>query len=255
MEIICNTISFRSKKLEEFIPILSELGLNKLELHAGHFYNKRINYKKIRNIFESNEIKVKVISGGWSNFTTNDNTFKNIEKQIHIIKKLNCNKIRLFLGRLERKYFNDKIRKFIVKNLIHLSIKYPNIHFLFETHDGISLDYKIMYNLFNSVNKDNILIAFDPVNIEMKNIDSYSALENLYSFIGHMHLKGMKSLSSGKKLLCEYGSGDFSFDKILSYLKQKNYKNYLSIEYEGNKNPYIVLSKSYIKLKKDVGGL
>ena len=44
MEIICNTISFRNKKIEDFIPVLSGLGLNNLELHAGHFYNK----KKVR---------------------------------------------------------------------------------------------------------------------------------------------------------------------------------------------------------------
>ena len=243
---------FRNKKIEDFIPVLSGLGLNDLELHAGHFYNKKIDYKKIRSIFKSNEINVKVISGGWSDLTTNDNTFKNIEKQISILKKLSCNKIRLFLGRLERKYFNDKIRKIIIKNLIELSGKYSNIYFLFETHDGISLDYQIMYDLFNSVNRENILIAFDPVNMEMKDIDSYSALDVLYDYIGHLHLKGIKTVSPGKKLLCEYGLGDFSFDKILRYLKQKNYKNYLSIEYEGNKNPYVALSNSYNKLRMDV---
>ena len=111
-----------------------------------------------------------------------------------------------------------------------------------------------MKDVFSSVNKPNILINFDAANLEKAGIDSFEFLKELYPWIGHLHVKGLKSREGVKMedFFCPYGEGVFSYTKIFEYLKRNNFKGLLSIEFEGEGDPFEGITKSLKKLKADI---
>ena len=256
MRIVVNTIPFKNKNLFEIIPLFSKNGFKDIELHVNHFFQYNPDINKIKGILKKYKINVLAMSGGWCSFWKKDikKTEKSIEKQIKIMDALGCNRLRIFLGILEKKDYTEEIGRIIINNLTKLSNRYPKKIFLFETHDGISLDIKIMKHIFSNVNKKNILINFDAANLERAGTDSYEFLKQLYPWIGHLHIKGLKS-RKGRVMgdfYCPYGEGIFSYNKIFEFLKQNKFKGLLSIEFEGKGEPLTEIKKSYEKLKRDI---
>ncbi len=258
MKIIVNTVPLKKEKLKSFIPIFSKLKFNDIELHFDHFFSNDYNIDDVLTLFKTNNINVLSMAGGWCDFFYDGNvkekTFLSVAKQVGIMKKFDCTKLRLFFGRIPKDKYNSDVQKILINNLRELSDKYPDITFIFETHDNISVDYKILKPLLKQIKRKNIKINFDPANIEKEGYDSYQFLTEIREWIDHLHVKGLKSLKGKeiKDFFCSYGEGILSYDKIFKFLKATNYTGYLSIEFEGYGYPILELYNSKIKLEEDL---
>ncbi len=258
MKIIVNTVPLKKVNLQKIIPIFNRLNFNDIELHFDHFFSNDYDLNDIINLFEENQIKVRAMAGGWCDFfydgKIKKETFNSIERQISLMKNFNCNKLRLFFGRLPINEFNSKARKILIRNLQELSDKFSGNNFIFETHDNISVDYKILKPILEEVNRNNINLNFDPANIRKAGFDPYDFLIEMRNKIKHLHVKGLKSLTGKtiKDFYCSYGEGILSYKKIFDYLKETNYQDCLSIEFEGNGYPILEIFNAKLKLEEDL---
>lgn len=251
-KILISTVSYKKEPLDLVLEVFNNIGFKHIELHLYQLYKEIISVEIIKKSLDYYKIVPHVLSGGWCNFfddTENLNeTFFSIEKQVNIAKELNCKTIRLFFGRLKfSEYSNEKI-KIVVKNLIFLSKKYQDIRFVFENHDGITLNPKVCLQILKNVHKENIRMNFDPINFEKENINSEYALKLLFPYIENVHLKGYYNNN-----YCEYGNGDYNLNKLINKMLNDNYQGYFTLEYEGKNNPTIRLLKAYKKLKGEIG--
>ena len=247
--ILVSTVSYKNEPLEMVLYLFKSIGFRNIELHLNPLYHDILNPLQAKKLFEKFRIKPYVFSGGWCDFFSFkpdiNKTFNSVKKQVAIAKELRCNVIRLFFGRLSLFDYNQSHLNSIVNNLLCLSDRYKEITFVFENHDGASLNPKVCQEILQTVNKRNIQMNFDPINFERSGVSSKEALTILIPYIKHVHLKGL----NGNEL-CEYGEGDVDLDSVINVLLDSNYNGYFTLEYEGRKNPTIRLMKSYEKLNR-----
>jgi len=252
MKVICNTISLRKMDISDLIPTLGKLEIKDLELHADFLLDKSIDYKKFNKDLNKYNIKIYVFSGGWCNFLTKDisENIESMQKQIDIMKKINCNKIRIFLGQMKNEDYTEEAGNKAVKDLTTLSKTFPKITFLMENENGVNSNPDILYSIMSRVNKPNILLNYDFANMEAVGYNSFSNFKKLKDFVGHIHIKGI--LNKKDRKYCEYGKGILDYTEIFNYLKEIDYNKLISSEYEGDGNKLEGLKNCFFNLKKDI---
>ncbi|MCB9358483.1 sugar phosphate isomerase/epimerase [Candidatus Woesearchaeota archaeon] len=258
MRVIINTVCLKNEDPADFIPLFSKLGWKEIEFHMNHFLEQKHDPKRIFSLLTKNKIKVHAMSGGWCDFFNEDNskTMVSIKKQVNICKIMGCNILRLFLGIRKPSQYKS-LKKTLICNLSKLSKSYPGMIFIFETHDGVSLDSRQMHDLFSALSAEypNLMINYDPANIEKEHPGKALAFLKLnYPFIGHCHIKGLRSHEGQqiKDFYCSYGEGLFSYINIFKYLRKAKYRGYLSLEFEGHGCPFVEISRSLGILKRDI---
>lgn len=243
-KVLISTNAYKNEPLELVLNLFRKVGFLDIDLHIGQIYMDIVSPIDANLMLVKLGITPHILSGGWCDFFTNsdyiEHTFISIQKQVDIAKALNCNKIRLFFGRLLKEHYTKTAKENIVGNLKKLSDLYLDISFVFENHDGISLIPEKCKEIIEDVNRPNIKINFDPINFEKAGVDSYHAFNVLQPLIGHVHLKGVMN---GQ--YCEFGEGDVNLENMIIKLYEEEYSGLFSIEYEGQNDKTISLLKSY----------
>src|SRR5581483_11762365 len=157
-----------------------------------------------------------------------EETVASVERQVALTRALGVNRLRLFYGRLPRRDYSFSTRNAIVGNLRRLADAHRDLLFVFENHDGASLDPEVCAEVLGVTDRPNIRANFDPINFERGGVDAMEALRVLRPFIEHVHLKGV---TDGEN--CEFGAGDVDLTPVLRSLLESGYRGDFTFEHEG----------------------
>lgn len=227
----------------EFGQLFNQNNFTNIELHYDHFLQDE---EFAIEAIKSYNFNLGILDGGYCDLCVND--IKNIDKQIDVARKLNIKKIRLFFGRVSEDEFTQEHQENLEHNLEFLADRYPDIELCFETHKGIGTVYQYIYTVFKKLNKPNLKIVFDPINLFMADVDYIHAFETLKPYISHIHLKGIRYPDT----LCGFGEG---FVHLENFIKIIPDHITLGLEYEGNDNPITELQKSKNYLEELLEGV
>jgi sugar phosphate isomerase/epimerase len=231
--ILPSTTSHKKEPILPTLEVFSRLGLRDLDLNLGHLIEGGVPFEAVARGLAEGGHTVWVVSGGWCDFYDPppriEDTFRSVDRQVHIARRLGVGALRLFFGRLKRQDYSSGSRDIICENLRRLSDRYPDIALMFENHDGASLWPDTCREILEQVDRPNIRMNFDPINFERAGVASADALRVLQPLIGHVHLKG---LDRGE--LCEFGVGDIDLTPVLQSLLTHGYTGSFTVEYEGS---------------------
>jgi sugar phosphate isomerase/epimerase len=119
--------------------------------------------------------------------------------------------------------------------------QYTNL--LFETHAGIGTHPLIVADILYKVQRENVGLVFDPINILNDGKLPHEMLKEVGEYVKHIHLKG----SSSTNMLCAFGEGVNISEAVIEAMQ---YTNSFGIEYEGIGNILEGLETSYKNFKQ-----
>jgi len=230
--VLASTTSHKKEPLLPTLEVFARLGLRDLDLNLHHLLEGGVPVDEVAGAVGANAQRVWAVSGGWCDFFHRppaiEETWTSIERQVGIARRLNAATLRLFFGRLARDAYGPAALETIGTNLQRLSARYPDMLFVFENHDGASLDPGICREVLARADRPNIRMNFDPINFERVSVRCADALAAVGPFVAHMHLKG---LEGGE--YCEFGTGDVDLTPVLRTLVAQGYRGRFTVEYEG----------------------
>ncbi|HXI32078.1 MAG TPA: TIM barrel protein, partial [Vicinamibacterales bacterium] len=120
--------------------------------------------------------------------------------------------------------------------------------FVFENHDGASLDPDVTVEVLGLVARPNIRMNFDPINFAKAGVDAADALATVRPFVSHVHLKGLE-----RGDYCEFGEGDVDLGPIVRSLLEGGYGGRFTVEYEGHADKTLRLYRSVGRARAAIG--
>ena len=230
--VLASTTSHKKEPLLPTLEVFGRLGLVALDLNLHHLIEVGVPVETVERALAEQGQRVWVVSGGWCDFFNGppeiERTVHSVARQVDLAQRLGASRLRLFFGRLKRSDYSPAVQDVICDNLRRLSDHYLDMTFVFENHDGASLDPAICAEIFGRVDRPNVRMNFDPINFERAGVDSLAALDAVQPFVGHVHLKG---LEAGE--YCEFGTGDVDLRPVLERLLDAGYTGQFTVEYEG----------------------
>jgi sugar phosphate isomerase/epimerase len=230
--VLASTTSHKRESLVPTLDVFGRLGLRDLDLNLHHVIEERVPVAAVAGAVAANGLQIRAASGGWCDFYKSppeiDATFDSVARQVEICRTLGVGLLRLFFGRLARRDFTPAAFAAIAGNLSRLSAAHPDVIFVFENHDGASLDPGVCADVLARVGRPNIRMNFDPINFAKAGVDPMAALDLVRPFVSHVHLKG---LLDGE--YCEFGEGDVDLSPVLRSLRDGGYGGMFTVEYEG----------------------
>jgi sugar phosphate isomerase/epimerase len=227
-----STTSHKKEPLLPTLEVFSRLGMHDLDLNLHHLFELNTPIEAVREALARNGQHVWIASGGWCDFYQQvpdiDATFRSVDRQVELAKELGVDRLRLFYGRLKRDQYSPGALATIAGNLCSLADRHAKMFFVFENHDGASLDPSVCREILEAVDRPNVRMNFDPINFERAGVDAAAALRTLQPLVAHVHLKG----AIGKRC-CEFGSGDVDLTPVLRDLLAGGYRGGFTVEYEG----------------------
>jgi sugar phosphate isomerase/epimerase len=230
--LLVSTTSHKAEPLLTALEVFARLDLRDVDLNLHHVIELNLDVEAIRRVVEAFGLRVWALSGGWCDFFHGppriDDTFRSVERQVAAARQFGVDLLRLFFGRLPLADYSATRLDQVCGNLRELSDRYPDVRFVFENHDGVSLDPAICRDVLARVGRPNIRMNFDPINFERHGVDSRRALDVVRPFVAHVHLKGLQHSE-----FCEFGVGDVDLTPVLRTLLASGYTGSFSVEYEG----------------------
>jgi sugar phosphate isomerase/epimerase len=252
--VLASTTSHKKEPLVPTLEVFARLGLRDLDLNLHHVLEEGVAVEDVADAVAAGGQRVWVASGGWCDFFHRppriEHTFDSVDRQVGIARRLGAGALRLFFGRLKRDDYTPADLDTIGENLSRLSDRHPELTFVFENHDGASLDPEVCRAVFERVNRMNIRMNFDPINFERAGVGALGALVTLRPFVAHVHLKG---LDHGE--FCEYGAGDVDLKPIVRSLLEESYDGRITVEYEGKSDGTLRLYQSVQRARADLATL
>jgi sugar phosphate isomerase/epimerase len=241
--VLVSTTSHKQEPLLPTLEVFARLGLCDIDLNLHHILEATVSVDDVARAARASGLRIRVASGGWCDFFDGppriEETFRSVDRQVDVVRTLGAGHLRLFFGRLERDRCTPDRLAAIRDNLARLSDRFPDMTFMFENHDGASLDPAICREVVAGVDRPNIGLNFDPINFERAGVNSLDAVQLLGPLIGHVHLKGIEA---GE--LCEFGTGDVDLMPVLECLNAQGYSGGFTVEYEGRRDGTLRLYRS-----------
>src|SRR5438034_902631 len=205
--ILASTTAHKREPLLPTLELLGRLGLRDLDLNLHHLIEGGVSASSVAAAADVHALHIRALSGGWCDFYHRapeiENTFASVARQVGIAGELHTAQLRLFFGRLRREEYSPRSLDVVSGNLSRLSDAHPGMTFVFENHDGASLDPAVCREILDRVARPNIRLNFDPINFAREGVDPLNALGIVRPLVAHVHLKG---LEGGE--YCEFGEGD-----------------------------------------------
>ncbi|HKB11143.1 MAG TPA: sugar phosphate isomerase/epimerase [Vicinamibacterales bacterium] len=250
--VLASTTSHKREPLMPTLEVFGRLGLRDVDLNLHHLLEKGEAVADVVAAAARNSLRLRVVSGGWCDFYDRapkvQETFASVARQVAIANALSVDYLRLFFGRLSRADYVPAARQTIVANLLRLSDAHPHITFVFENHDGASLDPEVTIEVLGLVARPNIRMNFDPINFAKAGVDPMAALTGVRQFVSHVHLKGLE-----RGEYCEFGEGDVDLTPVLQALVESGYGGRFTVEYEGANDGTLRLYRSVERARVALG--
>ena len=247
-EVLASTTSHKREALGPTLEAFARLGLVDLDLNLHHFIERGENPAAMALVTRAAGQRVPVVSGGWCDFFHTapriEETFRSVARQVEIAQTLGATTLRLFFGRLDADAWSADALATAADNIARLADRYSDVSFVFENHDGASLEPRVCRDILARVDRPTIRMNFDPINFARVNVDPSAALAIVEPWIGHVHLKG---LEAGE--FCEFGVGDVDLTPVLRRLLEGGYAGRFSVEYEGPHDGTLRLYQSVLRAR------
>lgn len=173
------------------------------------------------------------------------------EKQMEYVRegiddavKIGANKLRVFSGNPKEGITYEQGREWII-DCFREVVKYAeqkDIILVLENHGLFAGKSTQVKEIIEKVASPNLRAAADTGNFLLVGEKPEEAVRNLEGYISHVHFKDFKRAEAGKGYKgvddlyyegCILGEGEVDLEKIVEILKEANYEDYLTIEYEG----------------------
>jgi sugar phosphate isomerase/epimerase len=250
--VLASTTSHKREPLFPTLEVFGRLGLRDVDLNLHHILEKGAAVPEVAAAVADHNLRLWLLSGGWCDFYHHppqiEETFASVARQVSIADALGIGWLRLFFGRLPRRDFTSAARETIVANLLRLSDAHPHITFVFENHDGASLDPAVTVDVLDAVRRPNIRMNFDPINFAKAGVDPMAALDAVRPFVSHVHLKGLE-----RGEYCEFGEGDVDLAPVVRSLVDGGYAQRFTVEYEGRADGTLRLYRSVQRARAALG--
>jgi sugar phosphate isomerase/epimerase len=252
MEIGFCSIAYRHQKMSvrEIFQRVASCGYEQIEIWGNHLQNTSL--EEIYSCLCKFSLKPSMISP-YFNFTDGDKRWKisviDARRYIDFAANINCRLIRFFTGRkgsrsAQEKNWHDCLEG--IKITADIAQKY-NINIVIETHaDTLADSYWAINRLIKETNRENVGINFDVYNIwENEGNFTWEIFKKVFPYIKHVHLKNAKSKSipspfslvhrknADLSTICLLEEGEIDYRPYLNYLKGKNFKGSISVEWFG----------------------
>jgi sugar phosphate isomerase/epimerase len=230
--VLTATTSHKREPLLPTLELFGVLGLRDIDLNLHHILETAVPVKAVADAVAAHGLRLHMVSGGWCDFFHRapeiDETFASVSRQVAIGHELGVSTLRLFFGRLRLEDYSRATADIVSANLSRLSDTHPGAFFVFENHDGASLDPGICREILDRVARPNIRMNFDPINFARAGVDPASALDIVRPVVAHVHLKGLD-----RDEYCEFGAGDVDLGPLVQSLLASGYAGRFTVEYEG----------------------
>ena len=250
--VLASTTSHKREPLQPTLEVFAALGLCDIDLNLHHILETGVPVAAVAAAVAARGLRLHVISGGWCDFFHTapevEQTFASVSRQVAIGASLGVSTLRLFFGRLPYVDYSPAHADIVCTNLLRLSDAHPGVLFVFENHDGASLDPEICRRVLDRVARPNIRMNFDPINFAKAGVDPTAALKAVLPVVGHVHLKG---LEHGE--YCEFGEGDVDLGPIIESLVARGYRGRFTVEYEGRFDGTLRLYRSVHRARTLLG--
>lgn len=250
--LLASTTSHKREPLLTTLEVFGRLGLVDVDLNLHHLIEERVPVPSVADAVAAHGLTLWVVSGGWCDFYKPapeiDTTFASVARQVEICRALGVRVLRLFFGRLARRDFSPAAFDTIAANLSRLSDAHPGVLFVFENHDGASLDPDVCRDVLQRVDRPNIRMNFDPINFAKAGVDPLAALRVVRPWVDHVHLKGLS-----RNEYCEFGDGDIELQPVLRTLLDTGYSGAFTVEYEGPFDGTLRLYRSFHRARSALG--
>jgi len=232
VRVLTSTTSHKREAILPTLDVLAALGLRDLDVNLHHVIELGTPIDAIGTAAVRNGQRIWVLSGGWCDFFHRppeiEDTFRSVARQVVLAGAVGVTVLRLFFGRLERERYSVDALSTISANLQRLADLHHDMTFVFENHDGASLDPHVCAEILQRADRPTLRMNFDPINFAKAGVPLPAAFEACLPFIGHLHLKG---LEAGE--YCEFGLGDVDLTPMLERLAAARYAGRFSVDYEG----------------------
>lgn len=250
--VLTATTSHKREPLLPTLELFGLLGLRDIDLNLHHILETGVPVKAVANAVAAQGIRLHLVSGGWCDFFHRapeiEETFASVSRQVAIGAELGVSTLRLFFGRLRLEDYSPAKADIVCANLSRLSDRHPGFVFVFENHDGASLDPGICRQILDRVARPNIRMNFDPINFAKAGVDPAAALEIVRPVVSHVHLKGLE-----RGEYCEFGVGDVDLGPVLHSLLASGYPGRFTVEYEGRFDGTLRLYRSVRRARALLG--
>ena len=179
------------------------LDLRDVDLNLHHVIELNLDVEAIRRVVEASGLRVWALSGGWCDSLSRppriDDTFRSAERQVAAARQFGVDLCGCSSEGCRSPIIRLPVWTRVCGNLRELSDRYPDVRFVFENHDGVSLDPAICRDVLDRVGRPNIRMNFDPINFERHGVDSRRALD-VVCRSSPTHLKGLRTRNSASSV-------------------------------------------------------
>ncbi|MCL6518542.1 MAG: sugar phosphate isomerase/epimerase [Armatimonadetes bacterium] len=248
--------------LEKFIWKAKELGADAVELSSFYWRDRNAEIGKVKVALK--EAKMPVCTWAvWNNFVNpergkREEALNSIYNGIEEAVNLNCGVVRVLLGTVADGVLFQTALDWIVTGLVE-AVKYAAVHgvvLAIENHGFLVGKSEQIEGVIKTVSSPILRANVDTGNFLLVNQYPADAIRRLAPWIVSVHLKDYKEVpigyqgnaciaADGRKYMgTVLGEGDADIQECLKVLRETGYKGYLSIEYEGDEDPFGAVSKS-----------
>jgi len=251
MKVSCAAYSFRQylqsgeMTLEDFIRKGYEIGLDGVELTAYYFPTTEADYlKRLKRgaLDYGMDIAGTAIGGSFAVPETQR------EKQVALAKEwvdvsviLGAPCLRVFAGPVPEGHTEEEAMAWCIAGLTEAAdyAEKKGIVLALENHGGITSTFEQVQKLVEGVGSNWLRVNLDLGNYRA---DPYREIAETVPYAVFTHVKTQGRDVSGQRFLLDH-------PRILRILRDKGYKGYLSIEYEAEEDPLLVVPRfaSYLK--------
>lgn len=264
MKFSFSTLGCPNWKWTEIISAAKDLGYDGIEIRglgADIFAPdikvfKEENTAKTRNDLNSLSLKISCFSSECLLEEDKDCTGL-LKDYIDLASRLDCNNIRVLGDRAPAPSDKGVNEELVIKRLRELApyAEDKNVNILLETN-GVYANSDKALQVIKEVNSQNVALLWDIHHTYRFFSESFEKTYNrIGSYVKHIHIKD-SVIENGKLIYKMIGKGDLPIKQLLLMLKDKNYQDFVSLEWVKRWNmdleePGIVFSH-YINTVKDI---
>ncbi|MEM0023554.1 MAG: sugar phosphate isomerase/epimerase family protein [Thermofilaceae archaeon] len=154
-------------------------------------------------------------------------------------KSFDATRLRVFAGDLKHGIDAAEAEKWVIEALREVSdyAASEGVVLAVENHGRYFSRIDVVERILKEVGSGNLRVTFDTGNFVFAGDSPVEAVKRLGAWVEHVHAKDVDVWGRP----CAPGEGCIDFEAIVRRLKSAGYRNYLSVEYEGRRDPILAV--------------
>lgn len=246
MKLSYTTLAVQDKMIEKAVEIAKSYGLDGIELRG----RDRVHVSPSCDFLYVSQVKRLIAEQGltipcltaYTKFRqlTTEAVYREVEElkpMVDLAEYLGANTIRVFMGAVPSGMDIKVSDEIAIAGLIHAAkmMEGSPVKLVIETHDSAK-DGKTLARLLKDV-PEQIGVLLDIIHPW----DMEESIEETWKLVGHriyhVHIKDIKETVPGGRIYSNIGAGILPVEQIVTYLNQKGYQGFYSLEWEQSADP------------------